>query len=250
LRGHHNPGIVHRNKGPDHFFGSLLSLGFGRQVSLSESTLKFVRSVSSELWNYELFKKTFKPEEGQISEGGLQARFDSLSGFDRISECDISVLAARFYEMSVSDLELLSPSVLQAILSDPAVVLRDEDSLFEAIHHRASEDLSYFCLLEFVRFEFLSDGVMQTALAFISDSFDSFTFGIWSNLQARLALSITHLRQAVVSVSQKLIRKSFHQFRHSSPFSVIPLFGFCIGGRVMVSSPTIFIGSVMDIRIP
>jgi hypothetical protein len=99
-------------------------------------------------------------------------------------------VASHFYEFSVSDFDQLSASVLESILSDPSLVLQDEDSLFEIVHRRASEDLSYFGLLEFVRFEFLSDEAMKRAFEFISSAFESFTFGIWSSLRTRLTLPV------------------------------------------------------------
>jgi hypothetical protein len=52
---------------PNHYFGALLSLGFGREISLSENQLSFVRSVSGELHNYELFEMTLKQTGGQMS---------------------------------------------------------------------------------------------------------------------------------------------------------------------------------------
>jgi hypothetical protein len=75
-------------------------------------------------------------------------------------------------------------------MSDSALVVRDEDYLFEIVFHRATEDLSLFGLLEFVRFEFLSDDCMKRAVDFISSSLESLTFGIWSSLRLRLTLPV------------------------------------------------------------
>jgi hypothetical protein len=92
--------------------------------------------------------------------------------------------------LSVSDLDRVRPGILGAVLSDPNLTLQDEDSLFDFRHRVASADLSYFGLLEFVRFEFVSEDCMSRALEFISNSFDSMTFGIWSSLRTRLSLSV------------------------------------------------------------
>jgi hypothetical protein len=67
----------------------------------------------------------------------------------------------------------------------------NEDSVFEVVHRRASSDLSYFGLLEYVRFEFVSAECMKRAIEFISDSFEGFTFGMWLSLRTRLTLSVT-----------------------------------------------------------
>jgi hypothetical protein len=143
------------------------------------------------LWNSELFEATLKHKEGQISENELRARLDFLSGVDGSCGGDISVVASHFYQFSVSDFDQLNPGVLEAILSDSGLVVANEDSLFEIVYRLASADLSYFGLLEFVRFEFLSSDCMKRAIEFISSSFESFTFGIWSSLRNRLALSVT-----------------------------------------------------------
>jgi hypothetical protein len=59
---------------PSHQFGSLLLIGFGREVSFAESDMKFVRSVCVELQNYELFEKTLEFREGELKEDALKDR--------------------------------------------------------------------------------------------------------------------------------------------------------------------------------
>jgi hypothetical protein len=142
------------------------------------------------LANFDLFEMTFKQEEGEINEEELNARLEYMSGVDESWEMGTGVVASHFYEYSVSDFDQLSPAVLGAILSDSRLLVRDEDSVFEVVHRRASHDLSYFGLLEFVRFEFLSVECMRAALDFISGAFESLTFGIWSSLRRRLALPV------------------------------------------------------------
>jgi hypothetical protein len=176
---------------PGHHFETLLSIGFGNEISVSPQEVGFVRIICGELWNYELFEATIKQGNGQIDKEGLKARLNFLSGVDQPCDWGISVVAPHFHEFSASDFDRLSPSVLEALLSDPSLVVRDENSVFEIVHRLASKDPSYFGLLEFVRFEFLSDDCMKTAVEFISTSFESFTFGIWSSLRNRLSLAVT-----------------------------------------------------------
>jgi hypothetical protein len=176
---------------PDYQFGPLLSIGFGREVSFSDNDMKFARSVFRELQNSELFESTFKREEGEISEDALKARLELLSGPDAIADWAAEAVASHFPDFSVSDFDQLSSSVLESILSHPSLIVEDEDSVFEVVHRRASADLSYFGLLEFVRFEFVSEDCMKRAIEFISNSFESITFGIWSSLRTRLSLSVT-----------------------------------------------------------
>jgi hypothetical protein len=176
---------------PDHFFGTFLSIGFGHVVSVSRAEVRFVRSVCGELWNQEVFEKTVKPGDGKISKDELMARMAFLNGVDGSFECDPGPIASHFYELSVSDFDELSVSVLESILRDPSLLVDDEDSVFDVVHRLASVDPSYFGLLEFVRFEFLSADCMKLAFQFISGCFESFTFGIWSSLRTRLTLFVT-----------------------------------------------------------
>jgi hypothetical protein len=178
---------------PNHYFPTLLSLAYGRKVSVSSEGKTFIRSVCAELHNCELFELTFEPSDelgGEIEGAELRARLEFLSRIDGNCQSEVQVVASHFYAFSVSDFDDLSASVLHVILSDGRLVVRDEDSLFEVIHRLASKDLSYFGLLEFVRFEFLSDACMKAAFDFIHDSFDGMTRAIWSALEGRLALSV------------------------------------------------------------
>jgi hypothetical protein len=176
---------------PGHYFGTFLSVGLGREVSVSVNELGFVRSVCGELWNSELFEQTFERKEGEITKEELKARIEFLSGIDGSCASDISVVASHFHAFSASDFDHLSRSVLESILSDQSLVVRDEDSVFEVVHRLASSDNSYFGLLEFVRFEFVSVDCISRAFEFISGLFDSFTFGVWSSLGRRLTLPVT-----------------------------------------------------------
>jgi hypothetical protein len=173
-----------------HLFGAFLSIGFGHAVSVSMDELSFVRSVCGELWNHELFENTLKRDRTEITEDELRAELQFLSGADGCFAGEIGDVASHFYELSHCDFDKLSPTVLESILGDPSLVVQDEDSPFEIVHRLASANSSYFGLLEFVRFEYLSADCMARAFEFISSCFESFTFGIWSTLQARLALSV------------------------------------------------------------
>jgi hypothetical protein len=174
---------------PDHRFGRFLSLGYGCEVAFEDGDLHFVRSICRELLNSELFQLTFEGTDGEIENHELFVRFAFSSEMGEVTGDDLKLMASRFWEFSVSDLEHLSVEVLGGILSEGELLLNDEDSLFEVIYRVASRDLSYFPLLEFVRFEFLSDRCIQIAFEFLSRSFEFVTRGIWDSLGRRLTLS-------------------------------------------------------------
>jgi hypothetical protein len=178
-------------KDSDHQFGTLLSVGYGREVSMSPRAIGFVRSVCAELGNSELFEKTLRQNDGEITVNELKARMALLASVDGSFDCGIRFLSSHFHLLSVSDFDHVSVSVLESILSDQALVVRDEDSVFEVVYRRACKDASYLPLLEFVRFEFVTADCLKRAVDLISGSLDSLTFGIWSSLRNRLTLSVT-----------------------------------------------------------
>jgi hypothetical protein len=47
-----------KTEDPEHWFEILMSVGFGKDISLLPPQIRFVRSVAGELWNSELFELT------------------------------------------------------------------------------------------------------------------------------------------------------------------------------------------------
>jgi hypothetical protein len=206
-------------------------------------------------------------EEGEIQEDQLMARLELMSGIDDNhqmfdgSNCDwdVSAVTPPVCQLSASDVDKLSLPVLQAILSDWSLVVQSEHSIFEIVHRRrrfvGRQSLSDFALLEFVRFEFVSDECVQRAWEFISNSFDLLKFGIWSSLRSRFTLAGPHTSQMnrfslVKSPYPELIRESVRQLQKSSPFSESKHSDGCIEGRMMDLRALLFMVGPMDIRIP
>jgi hypothetical protein len=79
----------------------------------------------------------------------LKTRLEFLSGSGGSCDCEVGAITSHFYELSVSDFDLLNASVLEAILSDPDLVVHNEESVFELVHRRAPSNLPYlgFCRL-------------------------------------------------------------------------------------------------------
>jgi hypothetical protein len=173
---------------PEGCFERVLSIGYGHEVEFRAEETTFVRAIFQELLNYDLFQLTDERVEGEFEKEELVPRLEFLSEVQETSGENIHVLASHFHQFSGTDLEQLSVSVLEAILSDPGIVLEDEDALFHVIHHLASRNESYFCLLEFVRFEFLSGGCIKDAFEFISSRLHLITIGIWDSLGPRITL--------------------------------------------------------------
>jgi hypothetical protein len=172
---------------PNHSFENLLSIGFGHEPSFPQTEVEFVRAVCVELWNSDLFNRTLKPEEWTMTDDALRARFDvqSHKRHDEFCATEFPIIARHFYLLSVSDFDRLSGLALHGILSQPDLVVMDEDSLFEIIYRHAADDPDCFGLLEFVRFEFLSDECAQRAFDFVIDDIGSLNSAIASRLRPR-----------------------------------------------------------------
>jgi hypothetical protein len=124
---------------PNHYFSTLLKVGFRHDISVDEAELGFVRSVCREMQNCELFEKTLFDRQRIGGEGGsdlneLKTRLAFCSGIE--VEPIAMAIASHFHELSFSDFDELSPSALESIVSNPNLVLRTEDSLFEVIHRQ------------------------------------------------------------------------------------------------------------------
>jgi hypothetical protein len=74
---------------PSNYFSSLLSIGFGHEVSFSLNELSFLRSVCGELGNRELFEKTLMAHEGEVEESEFKARLVFLSHLDGSFDMDV-----------------------------------------------------------------------------------------------------------------------------------------------------------------
>jgi hypothetical protein len=175
---------------PHHSFATFLSLGCGHKIVLRKDNSDFVRSVSHELWNFELFGKALENGKGHTEANDLLVALHVASGLSENCDAQVTGVASHFHEFSASDFDDLSFSVLEAIVNNGSLLLESEDLLFEVIHRQASRDSRYFSLLECVRFEYLSDSCMKTAFEFICDSFELVMLGIWTSLGGRLKLSV------------------------------------------------------------
>jgi hypothetical protein len=182
-----------------HYFSDVLSIGFGGEVvfGCDESGKRdFFCEVSGELWNWELFDATMVAEEGELDHEHLVGRLHVLAKVseDSLDSCGpeigrcVEIIASHFHEFSVSEVEKLHISILGLILRNAHLSLLSEDMLFELLESRILRDSSFFPLLEYVQFEFLTVDCMASAIKLLSNSFDTFNFGIWNSICRRLML--------------------------------------------------------------
>jgi small GTP-binding protein len=184
----------------DHF-ARVLALGFGGCLELSSDLkakreeLLSIRSISKDLANSELlemcdsalFQLAFDARESMDPLKFLSA-LGFCSEIDAAAESAVRILASGFCELSEAELDSLSLSTFARAVSDPCLVLADEDSLFRAISRRAMADRSCLSLLEFVRFEFVSALCIESVIELLGNSLEFLTLSIWQSLLPRLVL--------------------------------------------------------------
>jgi hypothetical protein len=174
---------------PNHYFDLVLALASGGELTLDikGEQMQFIRFLSLDLGNSELFELTVDPSRGDDEHQTPIGRLHFHSGHGTEH---MRAIASRFHEFDKSEFDLLDSSHLQAILSDPELLLETEDSLFDLICHRLGQSASDLSLLEFVRFEFLSAHCMESAVDLLSGSLDAINQKIWTRILNRLALPV------------------------------------------------------------
>jgi hypothetical protein len=200
-------------KDPENYFKSFLSLGFGFGFEVPSQTRNFVFDLCRELRNAELYESLFNAAENKITKSNVIDRILTLSEMKSSYESEIAFVASHFFEFSRSDFSELNLNIISDIVGHQSLKLRNEDSLYEFISTLISEDSNYSSLLEFVRFEYLSNSSIRHFVDFISSSFEFLTFSIWETLSNRLVLN--------VSPASSKDRHAHRTFAPSSPFDGI-----------------------------
>jgi hypothetical protein len=175
----------------NHHFADVLALGRGAEIHVTEANQLFLRAISRELKNPELAFLSFATLTDDATLISAIAQLHGLAEPPSPTSRDAEYVASHLYALSASDIAGLSFSVLYSILSSPKLVIRNEDHLCQLIrdHFDTCQDSSSFSLLEFVRFEFLSQHMMESIAEWISNSFDFLTFPIWEGICKRFVRS-------------------------------------------------------------
>jgi hypothetical protein len=172
-------------------FNSILSLGSGSPLPVSDSNLDFFLRVARALLNSELFHSLCAIRGGDARNCVHELQFC----LERGVPCDLDSLlekcSSSFFELPESSLSELSVSLLGSILSHPSLQIVSEDNLYEFVKSLVLRDESYSILLEFVRFEYLSLDSIRDFTQLISDSFSLLTPSIWGSLIHRLNVSVS-----------------------------------------------------------
>jgi hypothetical protein len=174
---------------PTHLFEKILAVCYGSSFRIYEN-ISFFRSLCCELSNRELYEQIVGKFEEDLTILNVIDRIQFLFSANESCDREIEFCSSHFYELDLTAAFSLPFEIISSIISNDSIRLKDEESLYDLITSRQSEDSRFSSLLEHVRFEYLSSESMQSFIKLINDSFDRLTFPIWRSLCHRLSLSV------------------------------------------------------------
>jgi hypothetical protein len=134
--------------------------------------------------------------------------------------CEVEYLAVHFGQLPERIIVELSISDFTRILSHQSLQLKNEDSLYDLIFSRSNVNEEFLILLEFVRFEFLSNGKFMEFVLWSKEHFRIITESIWFNICRRL-YDCPQLR-----VQSSSVRHSLPPINHSNDPPINNSIGF------------------------
>ena len=170
------------------------SLRSGRSFRVERSNFVPLLRLSDELENNELRSSLISrtnTERLNLQDAVLilQAGADLGTAFsDRLGDLR-EFVASHFHELEKDILDDLDLETSQLLLSSPSLKVTDEDSLYDFVHSRASKDLKFASLFEFVYFEYLSVDRIKNFESFARENLlDRLNSSIWTRICSRLVI--------------------------------------------------------------
>jgi hypothetical protein len=133
-------------------FKLFMSLGSGSLISVTKANLDFFLSLCREFGHSHLYVSLME----HFDSGFICSQIHYSANLDLFSDDLIGRISSKLYELTWSQLNGISLSVLFHILSHHLLMISSEDDLFSYISSRHCSDPEYLDLLQFVRFEYLS----------------------------------------------------------------------------------------------
>jgi hypothetical protein len=154
---------------------------------VTDSNRDFILNISRELGRNELLLSIVNEFEGGLTISNAIDRFRLTKAVN--SDCDeaLEFIASHFNEFDSSDLlRDLSIDELESILSHSSLKLVSEDDLCAFVLSGLDQELSSFGLFEYVRFEYVSVGVLERFCDLVGDHLEHLNVSIWSRIRTRL----------------------------------------------------------------
>jgi hypothetical protein len=166
---------------PHGHFKDFLSLGYGSILCVSDANSHFLRQISIELCNRELFDSL-----GAINDlSGVKLLDELRFLFQNDTECEhlVETCSSSFWQFPISSLNTLSFDLLSSILSHPSLKVVSEDWLYQIIRTHISEHLEYSVLLQTIHFQYLSPESLEDFLLLIQDFPELLTFSLFCSVR-------------------------------------------------------------------
>jgi hypothetical protein len=181
---------------PHEEFCKIFSIFRGLPLRLDAENWQFFRSVFLELGNFEVYHSIIQHFEGELTIGNAVARLREsvLSGFP--CEHLISFVASNFFALDFSVTQTLPISILPPILSHPSLQIQSENSLYAFISSHLEHCPESFSLLEYVRFDFLTQDRICDFIRWSCDCFDFFNRSVWDSVCCRLKLQVSPIEKS------------------------------------------------------
>jgi hypothetical protein len=174
-------------------FSKVLSLSQGLSVEVTDSTRETLLSIAHELENRELWNLAFG-NSPTLNLTNVSQLYRYFKTFNVGSSDIISFIASHFHEMREDFVKSLDCDDLGQILSQSCLVIKSEDDLYEIISSRFAENAAFVELLQFVRFEFLSESVIERFVEFSEKNAEEFgitlSLRVWRAIWRRLILRL------------------------------------------------------------
>jgi hypothetical protein len=172
-------------------FSRFLSLGRGETITVSKSDISFYESLSEELLNDELSAAVSEVTMSDIKCDNVfvMLRRRQNVGFDISNE--IEFIAVHLEDIDKSELGKFEPEILSRILSSDGLKIKSEDWLYELIWEFIEADRSYFALIQFVQFEFVSTDIARRFIESGCEFLDMIDSSIWSSVGHRFIQNVS-----------------------------------------------------------
>jgi hypothetical protein len=144
---------------PKNEFSRFLSLDRGGSITVSPSDSSFYESLAEELLNEKLLLAVCEGITGDLTRENVfeRLRRRHRSNFDILREGRF--VASHFGDIGTPELKGLRLPTLSSILSSQDFKKKSDDWLYEWVWGLVPGDRSYFTLLQFVEFEFVSPAI-------------------------------------------------------------------------------------------
>jgi hypothetical protein len=186
-------------------FPTVLQLCRGSAVEVGWEDLHGIVSIFTALDNPAFVRSMISALYGDaVSDANAIERLRLKCWASIRPDLEVSYLANRFHCLSESMLGELSDADLTQILCDPSLRLKSEDSLYAFLESRTVTALEFSNLLQFVRFEFLSNEAFSRFIAWSLTHANFVNGRLWVAICRRLPLC-------------PLLRPHSSSARHSTP---------------------------------